>query len=570
MTGTEWEFEDAVNSYRERGKPHVLLYRKRAPVMASLEDEAELERQREQKRLVEDFIARWFGGEGTGSIKAASHMFATTADFEEMIETHLRNLLRSHLDLPEAAEVGIHWYKGSPFQGLEPFEVQHAPIFFGRTRARNELREALIQQAVRGDAFVLVFGASGSGKSSLVKAGLLADLKLPGMVEGVGLYRYAIMRPSNAQGELFQALAVALLQEEALPELAGLQYDPAILAALLRESPGQALLPIRQGLAQAGERAHLTERAKPQLVFIVDQLEELFTHENITEEARHSFVATLAVLARSGMVGVVATMRSDFFDRLETFPKLAELTEGEGRYLLMPPTDAEIGQIIRGPAREAGLQFEVDLAAGFGLDEVLQQVASQNPRVLPLLEFVLDQLWHQRSREGVLTYEAYRRLGELEGALGRSAEEIFLAQPEEVQAALPSLLRMLVTIGQGEKAEAMARAAPLASFPKETPGRRLVEAFLEPSARLLVAEGDDEGGRVRVAHEALLSHWERAARQIEEDWRDLQVRARLEQAAGLWRAAAREYQDSLLLRPGLPLTEARDLPTRRGENLVLI
>jgi hypothetical protein len=137
------------------------------------------------------------------------------------------------------------------------YEYEDAPIFFGRTRARNELRELLARQIGRDATFVLVFGASGSGKSSLVKAGLVPDLTLPGMIGRVGLVRRAVMRPSDIGGDPLAALAAAILSPTALPELAGLHYTPEQLGTLLRDAPGQATLPIRQGLSEAGKKADL-------------------------------------------------------------------------------------------------------------------------------------------------------------------------------------------------------------------------------------------------------------------------------------------------------------------------
>jgi hypothetical protein len=130
--------------------------------------------------------------------------------------------------------------------------------------------------------------------------------------------RRAVMRPSDAGGDPLAALAAAMLSPTALPELAGLQYSPDQLGALLREAPGQATLPIRQGLAEAGKAADLTDIAEARLVIVVDQLEELFTIDRLGDADRDAFVAALETLAKSGLVWVIATMRSDFFDRLET------------------------------------------------------------------------------------------------------------------------------------------------------------------------------------------------------------------------------------------------------------
>ena len=567
VTGTEWEFEEAYASYRERKLPDLLFYRKQERVLASLDDDAALQQQMQQKRLVDDFVRRWFVSQDGGSFTAASHSFMSAAEFEEQLETHLRELIRRRVEAlhvkGEAPAAGIRWTQ-PPFRGLLSFDFEHSPVFFGRTRARNELRELLARQAERGSAFVLVMGASGSGKSSLVKAGLLPDLMLPGMVGRVALCRYAVLRPSDAGEDLLTGLSGALLAPTALPELAGLHYDSATLAGLLREASGQAALPIRQGLAAAGKEARLTEQAEARLVLIIDQLEELFTREGLDEAGRERFVRALDALARSGLVWVIATMRSDFFDRLEQLPSLARLTAGEARYLVEPPEPAEIGQIIRQPAREAGLHFELDQKRGVALDETIREAASKDPGALPLLSFLLDQLWQHRTETGGLTFAAYEELGGLEGALGRRAEAVFRSLPEPVQAALPRVLRALVTVS-GSGAEPTSRATPMSRFAAGSPERALVDALL--AARLVIAEGAAGGARLRVAHEALLTHWERARQQVATDRGDLELRAQLERAAGEWRKAERKDQDSLLLVAGLPLERGRELLSRRREDL---
>ncbi len=564
VTGTEWEFEDALASYREKKLPDLLLYRKKTKVAGSLDDEALLQQQIAQKRLVEDFFLRWTRTADGASFTAALWEFDDAAAFEELLEQHVRELVRRRLSDEGEAPGGIRWHQGSPFRGLQAFELEHAAVFFGRTRARNELRELLARQEGRGCAFVLVMGASGSGKSSLVKAGLLPDLKLPGMVGRVALCRHAVMTPGTGDNPL-GALAAALLQPTALPELESLQYDPASLAALLGNGAAQVLLPVRQGLAAAGKAANLVEHAEARLLLVVDQLEELFTRDGITDADREAFVDALDALAKSRLVWVVATMRSDFFDRLERLPRLLALSAGEARYLVAPPEPAEIAQMIRQPAREAGLRFEDDAARGIGLDEVIQKAAARDPGALPLLSFLLDQLWHARSDRGVLTFAAYETLGGLEGSLGRRADEVFAALPADVQRALPEVLRALVTVGAeavGARRPATARTAPMAAFPEGTPRRRLLEALLDPKARLVVAQADERGAQVRVAHEALLSHWGIARKQIEDDARDLQLRARLEQSAQLWQEAPKKHRSSLLLPAGLQLDEARDLVRR--------
>ena len=122
-----------------------------------------------------------------------------------------------------------------------------------------------------------------------------------------------------------------------------------------------------------------------------------------------------------------------------------------------------------------------------------------------------------------MTSQVYTgNLGGLEGALGRRAEEVFAALPAEVQAALPTLLRALVAVGRASGPTVCVKPASITQFPPGTPARTLIDAFLHPQARLLVA--DDT--HIRVAHEALLSHWPRAREQVAADSRDLELLGR--------------------------------------------
>jgi tetratricopeptide (TPR) repeat protein len=563
VTGTEWEFEDALAGARERGTPHLLVYRNTRPVVASLEDGEALKEKLEQKSKVQGFIHRWFESEDASSFTAAFQSYATPGEFQDLLYDHLQALLARKGTRADE----VRWHQ-PPFRGLLAFEFEHAPVFFGRTRARNEVRELLVRQIGRGCAFVLVLGASGSGKSSLVKAAVLPDLTLPGMIGRVALCRRALMRPNDRPGDLLGGLAVAILSDTALPELPGLGYTADRLAGLMKDAPAHAVVPIEQALKAAGKAAQLTEIGESRLVLVIDQLEELFSQKDLTPEDREGFVQAMRALACSGLVWVIATMRSDFFDQLESLPALMELAPAEARYLLAPPDEAEIAHIVRDPAREAGVRFEFDNGRGVHLDDDIIRAAAKDRSSLPLLSFLLDQLWIRRTSHNVLTFDAHRSLNGLEGALGLRATEVFDAQPADVRAAFPPVLRTLVTVGEGPRATATARTAPLSRFPAGSAARRLIDEFLAPNARLLVADRADgfTEPHIRVAHEALLSHWDLAQQQIATDKADLQLEARLEQATARWEAVETDG-DSLLLRQGLPLSEAEDLVARRGPEL---
>ncbi len=192
-SGTEWEFEDAARSFREKGTPDLLVYRKTREAVIGLSDEAAILERLRQKKALDAFIERWFGSPGD-SFKAAFHAFETADEFEGLLESHLRKLiaeqLPEHLTAAEGDAARVSWHAGSPFRGLEAFDFEHAPVFFGRTRAVGEVKQAIEAQAARGTAFLTVFGMSGNGKSSLLRAGLLPTISQPGVVEGIGLWRW--------------------------------------------------------------------------------------------------------------------------------------------------------------------------------------------------------------------------------------------------------------------------------------------------------------------------------------------------------------------------------------------
>ncbi|HKY95796.1 MAG TPA: hypothetical protein VJL84_10850, partial [Kiloniellales bacterium] len=289
-------------------------------------------------------------------------------------------------------------------------------------------------------------------------------------------------------------------------------------------------------------------------------LEELFTDERFSREQREAFAKALAVLAHSGFVWIIATLRSDFYHRCQELPVLAELKDGTGTYDLLPPQGPEIAQMIRNPARAAGLMFEESRSEG-GLDDVLQQGAARSPTSLPLLSFVLDELYAASGDTRRLTFAAYQLLGGLEGAIAKRADDVVNALPPAVQQALPALLRALITLDRDDGV-ATARSV-LQSQAVHTPeAEALVRALVD--ARLLVTGGEGENTVLRVAHEALLTRWPRARQIISDNREFLQARARLQTDSERWLREGRNAED--LLPSGKRLVEAREvLLARRNE-----
>jgi hypothetical protein len=564
VTGTEWEFEQALSARETRGAPDLLVYRKTAENVARFSRAEQLEQARRQWEALSVFWTRHFEDE-KGQFKLAYNPFAALDEFEALLEAHLREVIRRRL--PErpgrspGADRRIDWWSGSPYRGLQAFDVGHSAVFFGRERAVRDIAEALARRA-SGAGFVVALGASGVGKSSLARAGVAPDLMTPGVVAGVSLWRYAILEAGDLAPDPFAGLAAALSRPEALPELAALGYSPQELATLMRADPVLVISQTRKALASVASSP--TDGSRIGLLLIVDQMETLFASPALDAAARGAFDRLVAALVKSGVAMVLATLRSDFYPRLIELPELAVLSRGEGQYQLGPPTAAELELIVRRPAESAGLTFEKDPRSGVGLDATIREAAARDPASLPLLSFVLDELYRRDVAEGggeALTYAGYEALGRLEGAIARHADALVEACSPELKAALPRLLLALVEIDDVKQTVA-ARTALRAALagPRE---RELADRLV--AARLAVADASANGDTLRLAHEALLTRWPLLAGLIAEHRDFLGARRRLQRDAANWERSGRH--EDFLLPPGRRLAEADDLVGRRRDEL---
>jgi WD40 repeat protein/serine/threonine protein kinase len=603
-SGTEYEIACALeNAKKNRGVPPLHVYRNSLKPTLPLEPKEEREGFGRQWDSLQEFFACWENNSVAKRLGTFSS-YRNLEEFEELFREHFRDFLADQLK-EEIGQKGSgkkeRRWKSSPFRGLDVFNFEHAPIFHGRTKAIGRVLEALEAQVRAQRPFVLVVGASGSGKSSLVRAGVLPLLTQPGTIEGIGLWRWSVTRPGagGSSGDCFNALAAALIEPPALPGLEDPESLNAIrdLATELREHSDSVALRVRDALDNAARewkiqhRHSLEERErqlresgrsddadfarkqrenlalpKARLVLVIDQLEELFT-TGFSPEVRQKYVSALAGLVRSGRVFVLATLRSDFYHAYQEFPDLIELAMPAGKFDLRPPTPYEIGNMIRLPAEAAGLHFEQDQETGQRLDQALRDAASATPESLPLLEHVLSLLYDKQGARGddLLRWSDYREVGELKGALARHAEVVFCTLQPHEQRAFPLVMRYLVTLGQGEEEVPNRRTVPYRDFVAtggtEDDGRKagakgFVNLFVEK--RLLVADTDPQGEvSVSVAHEALLREWQRVKEWLTENREFLRMRDRLDASLKLW--LSREKQKDDLLGPGLPLAEGEKL-----------
>jgi WD40 repeat protein/class 3 adenylate cyclase len=400
-----------------------------------------------------------------------------------------------------------------PYKGLAPFASEDSSYFFGRERLIGELAARTVGAGLLG-----VVGASGSGKSSAVMAGLVPSLSA-GLLPGSERWRPVVMRPG---GRPFEALRSALNRTGVAVD----GGDP--LAAVTVNGLG-------------GER----------LVLIVDQFEELFD-PGIDPAERDAFLGSL-VRAAAGdpeRLVVVPTLRGDFYDRLAAEPALAALF-ADNHVLLGPMRADELRRAIEFPARRAGLHVESALT-----DALVAEVEDE-PGGLPLLSTALAELWAARER-GWLTFEAYERTGGVRGAVARLAERSFGRLSEVEQEAARRILLRLVGAPDGDTV--VRRRVSTAEF--ELDRDPLAWAVLERFTQDRLLTRSD--GWVEVSHEALIREWPRLAAWLDEDLEGQRVRAHLAQTAKQWDERDREPGD---LYRGARLSTTLDWAAAHGPEL---
>ena len=555
-TGTEYEFEVALETALVQEVPDILVYRKAEKILFNSET---VEREQADLRALEAFWQKWFHDE-QGHFTAGFHKFNTPDQFEAEFEKHLRQWL-------EVKSGEVIWpidLKGSPYRGLEAFKEEHAPVFFGRRRAIEQVRARITASAIRGCAFLLVLGTSGSGKSSLLRAGVMPRLLKPGAVANVDRWRRLVVRPSELGEDAIFGLAEALFSPDVLPELrSGDARTPQELADDFHEHQENAIRAVGRALERWAlvikDEEGFEREVGTGLILVVDQFEEIF---QLPQEEQTRVTAVLYNLANSGHTWVLVAMRSDFYPTFQASPELLALKEAGGTYDLVQPGQAEFREIIHGPTKAAGLGFERQIETGEDLAYVLEQAAIAHPGSLPLLEFTLEELFKSRDRSNnQFLFNQYRVLGGLEGAIERRAEDVYNQQSLKVQAELPWLLRSLASISA--EGSITAKTLKLKEGVISSARKNLIELFVE--ARLLVSGGDEAHMEIRVAHEALLTHWERARNQLETDRQALQVRARINTATVRWREENRSAD--ILLPEGKLLAEATELLENFEEDL---
>ncbi|HET7519619.1 MAG TPA: BTAD domain-containing putative transcriptional regulator, partial [Actinomycetes bacterium] len=406
-----------------------------------------------------------------------------------------------------------------PYKGLARFEPSDAAYFFGRERLVAELITRLV-----GAGLVGVVGPSGSGKSSLVRAGLLPALA-DGALPGSDRWRQVLLRPGeHPMAELGLALRASDSISASTPDAysgAAARGDSEAGGPVLGQTGGKVVLEAAAG-------------APTRLLLVVDQFEEAFTACQ-DEAERATFLAALTEAARAadGQLTVMVAVRADYYGHCAAEPALASLLAAN--HLLVGPMDAgELRRAIQLPARRAGLRLEPGLAEAM-VDEVAEE-----PGGLPLLSCALLESWQHRHGR-TLTMAAYKQAGGVHGAVARLAEAAWQQLDSDAQQTARRILLRLA--GQGEGEAVVRRRVPLDEVTQDERVRQVVDVLVD---QRLLSVGEDS---VEVAHEARLRGW------LEEDVQGRALHRHLITATREWEQSGRDPGE---LYRGARLTGALD------------
>lgn len=416
----------------------------------------------------------------------------------------------------------------NPYKGLRAFQEADAADFFGREKLVEQLYQRMRAdgRTAQGVArFLAVVGPSGSGKSSVVKAGLLPKLRSHAADWYIG---------------------------EMTPGANPFQEVEAVLMRVAQ----QADLPIGQLLRAGGDGLHRAVSAAlgtvfSEIVLVIDQFEEVFTMVSDDAE-RRLFMDSLryALMAEDSRLRLVVTLRADFYDRPLMYSGFGELMQKRTEVVL-PMSAEELEQAIVKPAERVGLKLEEGLA-----QEITSEVLGQ-PGTLPLLQYALTELFANR-RGNTLTHKSYRDSGGVSGAMTRRADEIHLTMSPEARAATEQVFLRLVSLGEGT--EDTRRRALLSELLTISADRRVIQQVLDVfgKRRLLAFDVDPKTRQptVEIAHEALIRNWLQLREWLNNNRDTLRVQRQLASAMQEWKQAD---QDSSFLATGARLMQFETL-----------
>ena len=431
-----------------------------------------------------------------------------------------------------------------PYRGLQPFRVEDAPFYFGR----EDVVKGLIK-TVNDNSFVVVVGDSGSGKSSLIRAGLVAQLQA-GILPDSQKWQFALIRPRT---DPLRELADALIQ----------RIDPNLSRAkrLLMARDYATRLLDQKLTIQHDIVPELQKQlpAVPHFLLIIDQFEEIFD-PIVDERSRQALVSSLIGADQTGWVKIILVLRADFYNFMLKYRELVERAN-QATFNIPPMNEAERKAAIEKPVQKADRRFEA------GLVERIIQDVKDAAADLPLLQFALTELWKRQTGDGVLTHVAYDAIGGVPGAIARHAQRVYqkLNAFEKDQTRV-LFTRRLVKVPEPEKAikESTRRHINLGDLDETT--QQLITQTLAGEGLLVTGRDEATGERtVEIVHESLIQHWNQLLDWLTQDQVNLRIHQALIEAVEIWERFKRK---PAMLYRGEHLRQAQNWAKGQSKELI--
>ena len=413
-----------------------------------------------------------------------------------------------------------------PYRGLETFREEHSAFFFGRESFAQDLLQRVTQRPL-----VALIGSSGSGKSSVIQAGLLPLLHRRRPPENT--WDAVVFRPGDAPFRRLAISLIPLIQPEAN------EIDRLEVAQKLEEKWAGGAVRLEDVVERAINKAPGMDR----LLIVVDQFEELFTLTPLPQ--RQPFLAAMMAALDRAPFTILLALRADFYGHAIAADRNLSDRMQSGLVNLGPMTRDELRRAVEEPLHKVDMGFEAGL-----VDRILDHVEEQ-PGSLPLLEFAVTQLWDRRDGRRI-THAAYEVIGGVEGAISHRADSVFLSLDEgQKRAALSLFSRLLRVTELSESGPSTRRRLERDALSESE--RSVLQSFVD--ARLLVLDrGESAGVAVELAHEALIHAWRRLGDWVEEQREFLLWRQRLGQALAEWQRTGGD-KSGLLRGPALKEAE---------------
>lgn len=523
-SGTEYEYDTMYALWKQTGRPKIMVYVKDSePQFGNGLSHKDIKESLEQHERLNNFIEEKFRDRETGT-NYTYWQFDKQATFEERLKIHLSRLVREHI----GKDVIIKEWDGNPYRGLQSFGIKESLIFCGRRELAYDVLGKLIPGAESTEVeSLLVLGESGSGKSSFVMAGLIPLI----YSNDEDLLNKGVFKccPSDFNGAVYQGIYDIV--RRMFPQLCG----------------NPALDKLGEGIPDNYDSQYLhyalkTNSSDTVPTLVIDQFEEMFSDSSITEDERLRTLSLLNILVQTRQVRTVVIMRNDFYSKFTTYPTLGAIKQACVTVDVPNASVASLADIIEEPARKADIHWEVN-EQGMSLSRVIIQDAVK-VNSLPLIEFALSELYNECADNGIMTFEAYGRIGRIRGAVAQYANRVYEALDDSEKAAFADLLSCVVTVSDDKDVRYVRKTSLRSAAEKTSVHKALLDKLI--SAHLFTSGKDAGGGATfTITHEMLISSWDAVKSWVDDEAEFIEKNDYYERLAKHWDSNGRKKKDLL-------------------------